>query len=539
MIQPRWYQEEAINAIYHYFTKNSGNPVIGLPTGSGKTLIPAIFIQRVLRHWPTQRFLMLTHVKELIEQAANVMNLVWPEAPLGIYSAGLKSKQLANSIIFAGIQSAIKNPMAFGTRNIIFVDEVHMVNQDETSMYRTFLAAMKLINPDVKLVGLSATLYRMGQGYITDGGLFTDIIYDMTGLNGFNRLIAEGHLCTLVPRRTTQELDVSNVGISKGDYIGSQLQHAVDKNDITYKALRESIEFGHDRKSWLIFSSGISHANHIAEMLNAFGIECASVHSKQTPEYNDTAIKAFKNGQLRAIANYGKLTTGFDYAGIDLIIMLRPTLSIPLWVQMLGRGTRPCAATNKQNCMVLDFARNTPRLGCVNDPIIPRKKNSAPGDVPVKLCPECGTYNHTRVQFCTSCGHEFQFQNKLVAKSGLHEIIKTDISTIPIYETFDVAHVTYSKRQKVDYMANGERNIRPAYIRATYVCGMQAFSENVFPEGKPYAKMLFHKWWMQRANGNAPATADEVLPHINKLRHPKRIKVWVNRKWPEIVSAEY
>jgi DNA repair protein RadD len=494
-------------------------------------------MKRVLQHWPTQRFILLTHVSEIIKQNANVLLTAWPEAPLGIYSAGLKQKQIANSIIYAGIQSAIKNVSCFGHRDMAFIDEAHLVSDDESSMYLQFLAELRLINPNLKIVGLSATPFRMGMGYLTGGKIFTDIIHDLTSMEGFNKLLADGYMKPLVPRRTHTELDVSNVQVKGGEFVGNQLQAAVDVDKVTYAGLRETCEAGANRRSWLIFASGIQHAEHIAECLQKFGVDCAAVHSKQSSEFNDSAIKAFQSGTLRAISNYSKLTTGFNHPAIDLIADFRPTMSIPLHIQKLGRGTRPTPSA--ANCMVLDFSRNVPRLGPINDPIIPRKKNSAPGDVPVKLCPECGTYNHTRVQFCTSCGHEFQFQNKLVAKSGLHEIIKTDISTIPIYETFDVAHVTYSKRQKVDYMANGERNIRPAYIRATYVCGMQAFSENVFPEGKPYAKMLFHKWWMQRANGNAPATADEVLPHINKLRHPKRIKVWVNRKWPEIVSAEY
>ena len=106
--------------------------------------------------------------------------------------------------------------MLFGHRDIIFVDEVHMVNQDENSMYQNFLSVMKLINPKVKIIGLSATLYRMGQGHITDNGLFTDVIYDMTDMEGFNKLIEEGYLLPLIPLRTKTQLDTDGVGISKG-----------------------------------------------------------------------------------------------------------------------------------------------------------------------------------------------------------------------------------------------------------------------------------------------------------------------------------
>ena len=147
-----------------------------------------------MRVWPTQRFMLLTHVKELIAQNVEALFEIWPNAPVGIYSAGLKSRDIAYPIIYAGIQSAIKNPMVFGHRDIIFIDECHLVNQDESSQYQTFLAAMKLINPNVKIIGMSATPFRMGLGYVTDGSIFTDIIHDITNLDNFNRLISEGYL---------------------------------------------------------------------------------------------------------------------------------------------------------------------------------------------------------------------------------------------------------------------------------------------------------------------------------------------------------
>lgn len=541
----RWYQEEAIDAIYHYFLSNNGNPVIGLPTGSGKTHIPTMFIKRVMKEWPNQRFMLLTHVKELISQAYNTMLSVWPNAPVGLYSAGLGRKDYALPIVFAGIQSAVKKPMLFGHRDIIFVDEVHMVNQDENSMYQNFLAVMKLINPYVKFIGLSATLYRMGMGLITDNGLFTDTIYDMTNVDGFNRLIAEGYLLPLIPLRTKIELDTSNVSIAKGDFIISQLEKSVDIAEITFEALRETVQAGYDRKSWLIFASGIDHSNHISEMLQSFGIDCASVHSKQSSEYNDKAIRAFKYGELRALSSYSKLTTGFDHPGIDLICDLRPTMSIPLHVQKYGRGTRPVYAPGfnlnnlserleaikqgpKQNCLALDFGRNTPRLGFINDPVIPRKKGEGTGDIPVKICNACGVFNHIKNKTCTNCNEEFEFEIKLTKTAGTHELIKSDL---PIIETFGVDKAIYIK---------GQKDGKPPYIKVTYHCGLRSFNEFIFPQslgGLPRHK--FHSWWKQRHISIPPTTADEALKYISELRCPKIIKVWINRKYPEIQNVEF
>jgi DNA repair protein RadD len=530
MITPRYYQEEALTAIYQYFLNGGkGNPLIGLPTGTGKSLIPAIFIERVMKLWPNQRFLMVTHVKELIAQNANVMLNVWPEAPLGIYSAGLKLKQTAQQIIFGGIQSMIKNASLFGHRDIAFVDEAHLISDDETSQYQTFFALMRLINPNLKIIGMSATLYRMGMGLITSNGLFTDVIYDRTDLEGFNNLVAEGFISPLIPLRTKIELDVSDVSIQKGEFVATQLQGAVDKAEITFKALQELVHAGQNRTSWLIFASGIEHAEHIAEQLGAFGIDCAPVHSKRPSEYNDAAIKAFKSNKLRAIVNYGKLTTGFDYPEIDLIGMLRPTLSVPLWVQMLGRGTRP--AYNKKNCLVLDFARNTPRLGPINDPQIPKMKKGMPGEMPIKICESCGTYNHTRVTNCCNCGEAFTFQQKLVSKAGTDELIRDAVTEpTPIIETLNVMSANYVKHK-------GKFG-KPPTIRATYFTP-QAYTEYICLEHPGMAGKIARDWWRRRHKEEPPVTVDAALAKIAELRCPRFIRVHINKKHPEILAAEF
>jgi DNA repair protein RadD len=529
MIQLRYYQQEALDALYNFFLTNPhGNPLIGLPTGTGKSVLPAAFIHGIMKQWPNQRFLMITHVKELIEQNANELLKVWPEAPLGIYSAGLKQKQTAQPIIFGGVQSMIKHPDWFGHRDIAFVDEAHLVSAEESSQYQTFFAFMKLINPNLKIIGMSATLYRMGMGMITENGLFTDVVYDKTNLEGFNELLSKGYMAPLIPLRTRTELDVSDVSVSKGEFVSTQLQGAVDKAEITYKALQELVHAGQNRRSWLIFASGIEHAEHIAEQLGAFGVDCAPVHSKRPAEYNDAAIIAFKSNQLRAIVNYGKLTTGFNHPGIDLIGMLRPTLSVPLWVQMLGRGTRPA----KENCLVLDFARNTPRLGPINDPVIPKAKKGEAGEMPIKICESCGCYNHTKVRFCTNCGEEFTFQQKLVAKAGTEELIRAaTVEPLPIIETFDVIGAHYVKHDS--------KSGKPPTLKVTYFTPGLPFTEYVCLEHSGMAGKMGRDWWRRRLAAEPPITIDDALKHVAQLKKPRYIRVHVNKRYPEILACEF
>jgi len=528
VIQLRYYQQEALDALYNFFlTHQTGNPLIGLPTGTGKSVLPAAFIQGVMRQWANQRFLMVTHVKELVQQNAEELLGLWAEAPLGIYSAGLKQKDTAHPIIFGSIQSMIKHPDWFGHRDIAFVDEAHLVSAEESSQYQTFFAFLKLINPNLKIIGMSATLYRMGMGMITENGLFTDVVYDKTNLEGFNELLAAGFMAPLIPLRTKTELDVSDVSIVKGEFVSTQLQGAVDKAEITFKALQELCHAGQNRKSWLLFASGIEHAEHIAEQLGAFGVDCAPVHSKRPSEYNDAAIRAFKSGQLRAIVNYGKLTTGFNHPEIDLIGMLRPTLSVPLWVQMLGRGTRPA----KDNCLVLDFARNTPRLGPINDPRIPNKKGASAGELPVKICEACGCYNHPRVRFCISCGEEFSFAVKIVSKAGTDELIKAAATEdLPKIETLSVMNVHYEKW-------DGKLG-KPPTLKVTYYTPAK-FNEWICLEHNGMAGKMARDWWRRRHKDEPPASIDEALKYTSNLKCPRFIRVHVNKKHPEILGAEF
>lgn len=530
-MQLRYYQQEALDALYNFFmTNQNGNPLIGLPTGTGKSVLPAAFIHGIMRQWPNQRFLMVTHVKELIQQNAEELLKVWPTAPLGIYSAGLKQKDTAHPIIFGGVQSMIRHPDWFGHRDIAFVDEAHLISGDDSSRYQSFFAFMKLINPRLKIIGMSATLYRMGMGMITENGLFTDVVYDKTNLEGFNELLERGYMSPLIPLRTKTELDVSDVSVNQGEFVATQLQGAVDKAEITFNALKEMCHVGASRRSWLIFSSGIEHAEHIAEQLGAFGIDCAPVHSKRPSDYNDAAIRAFKANELRAIVNYGKLTTGFNHPGIDLIGMLRPTLSVPLWVQMLGRGTR--IAEGKQNCMVLDFARNTPRLGPINDPTIPKMKKGEAGEMPVKICESCGAYNHTKVRFCCQCGEEFSFQVKIVSKPGTEELIRAAVTEpLPQIERFGVINTTYVKHEG--------KGGRPPTLKVTYFTTGLAFKEYICLEHNGMAGKMARDWWRRRHKEEPPKTIDTALEYVSQLKEPRFIRVHVNKLHPEILSCEF
>ena len=347
--QDRPYQTEAEAALYNFFVTYpvpERNPVIAMPTGTGKAIVIARFCQHVMQRWQGQKIMMLVDSKELVEQNADKLRSIWAQAPVGIYSAGLGEKTAHMPLTFAGIQSAAKNPELFGHQDILIIDECHMLSPDEEGIYKKFIAELRKINPNLRVIGLSATPYRQGLGMITDGGIFTDVCYDITGLNAFNQLLDDGYLSTLIPMPTQTVLDVSGVKKLGGEFIQNQLQAAVARFDLTRDALAEAAVAAENRHHWLIFATGIDHVKMIVSILEQMGISAAGIHSSSkkhpmTDAERDDNIARFKAGQIRALVNADILTKGFDFPALDCIILLRPTNSVVLHVQILGRGTRP------------------------------------------------------------------------------------------------------------------------------------------------------------------------------------------------------
>ncbi|MBX9594811.1 MAG: DEAD/DEAH box helicase, partial [Roseomonas sp.] len=404
MMELRPYQRAAIDALYDYFAGNTGNPLVDLPTGTGKSVVIAGFVKEAVAAWPDTRILMLTHVKELIQQNFMALIRMWPGAPAGIYSAGLSRRDIHAQVLFAGIQSIHKHAAKVQRCDLVIIDEAHLLSTNDSGMYRKFLAELNVINTGLlKVVGFTATPYRLDSGLLHKGKdrIFTDIAYSARVLD----MIQQGYLSPVVPKRTSTQLDVGGVGTRGGEFIAKDLEAAVDRDEVTRAAVAEIVEHGKDRGSWLCFCSGVSHAKHVRDAIREAGFSAEVVTGETPPGERDTIIQAFKAGRLRCITNANVLTTGFDAPGTDLIALLRPTKSVGLYVQMVGRGTR--LAPGKDDCLVLDFAGNTARHGPIDTVDGHKDPTEGEGEAPTKVCPECETINHASVRRCFSCGYEF------------------------------------------------------------------------------------------------------------------------------------
>lgn len=410
----RDYQQRSIDELYAWLEANKGHPCLVLPTGAGKSHIVAALCKDALQSWPSTRVLMLTHVKELIQQNAEKMRLHWPNAPMGIYSASVGKRQLGQPITFAGIQSVRRRVSQLGHVDLIIVDECHLISHKEQGAYRDLINALTEINPKLRVVGLTATPWRLGHGRIDEGeALFDGLIEPVT----IEELIYKGYLAPLRSKITSHHLSADGVKKRGGEYIEKDLQRAIDTDSHNAAVVEEVTRLAGDRKMWLFFCTGVDHSLHIRDLLREHGITAETVHGGTPKVERERIISDYKAGKIKALTNANVLTTGFDAPDIDLIAMLRPTMSPSLYTQMAGRGLRPKSHTD--HCLVLDFAGVVRQHGPITA-VQPPQKAGKGGEAPVKVCPDCFEILHLSVKRC-ECGHEFASDSPEPKKFRLHD----------------------------------------------------------------------------------------------------------------------
>lgn len=550
---PRDYQDYAVGKVFEYFAENEfpGNPLVAMPTGTGKSPVIALIILQALQMYSGTRIMMLTETKELVEQNYRKLKEIWPMAPVGIYCDGLGRKDFHYPVTFGTIGSVKSVPAAFGYIDFVIVDECHGISTDDDTMYRQFLSALRQVNPKVKVIGTTATHWRMKQGLLTEGenALFTDIIVDMTDLESYNWFFEQGYLVPPTPRPTSVEYDLLNVKIKGGEYDQKSAQAAVDNQKKNEAVVLELLEFGQHRHCGMVFAGGVEHCQHLYDIFKYYGESVTWVASRgMSGKQRDYNIAMFKAGDAKWMINNGILTTGFDHPPVDIMGIARLILSPGLWVQILGRGTRPLfahgfdltmaagrlaaiAASLKQNCLVLDFANNTTRLGTINAPRIPlppeRKRK---GDAPIRICDGCGCYNHASARICWQCGHEFPRYLKIdetASKKALVTTVNSGVAPVPIAEYKEVAvdHVTYSLHKKPG---------KPDSMKVEYHCGRKVFREWVLFDHQQWSGKA-RAWWRKFSGTSfAPASTEMALSMTDVLRQPRAIEVAANLEFPDI-----
>lgn len=526
----REYQQKSIDELFDWFSNGGiGNPLMVLPTGAGKSVIIAKLMQIIIDKWPGQRICICTHSKELIEQNHEKLVSIWPLAPAGIYSAGLGRKDSHAQILYAGIQSIANKALHVGWFDLLFVDECHLIPKKGQGRYLKLIEDVKRINPNVRIIGLTATPFRLDSGYLYEGkdAIFSDIATEVSVLE----LLELGYLSPLVSRPTHIDLDTSNIKKRGGEFITGDIERAIhDQNHIS-RALENAIPAAEGRKRWLVFCPSVETAHEASDYLEDAGFTSAVVSGKTEKNERARLIEAYKTGEIKALCNCEVLTTGFDAPETDVIVMLRPTESTALYIQMLGRGMR--IAEGKENCLVLDYAGNIERHGCVDDPNIkiPREKRE-PGEAPVKICSNCEAYCHAAAAECPECGELFPAPKPDIDQEHSKKALLSNQNLPELEDVIDWEFAPHNKpgkptSLKVTYLAPG---ILPRAIVSEWVCF----------EHEGFARQKAHQWWLGHS-GKAPAPSGilEAIDRIEELELPSQIEVIKEGKYYRITRRYF
>ncbi len=391
--QLRPYQQEAVDATLNHFRKSDESAVIVLPTGAGKSLVIAELARLARR-----KILVLTHVKELVEQ--NHAKYQSYGLSGGIYAAGLKRKEKHHQVTFASVQSVAANLDQFRDEySLVIIDECHRVSGEETSQYQRIIELLRQQNDSLKVLGLTATPYRLAMGWIyryhyrgfvrgTDDEQdkpFRHCIYELP----LSYMINRGYLTRpeLVNAAVAQ-YDFSALTQDRfGEYAEKDVNQLLSKHQRVTRAIIEQVmEMAAERQGVMIFAATVQHAQEIAGYLPEQ--ETALVTGATDLRDRDRLIQRFKQRQLKYLVNVSVLTTGFDAPHVDLIAILRPTQSVSLYQQIVGRGLR--LDEGKQDCLVIDYAGNHVNL---HHPEVGEPKPN-PDSEPVQVfCPGCGFAN--------------------------------------------------------------------------------------------------------------------------------------------------
>lgn len=534
MIVLRSYQSATLAKLWSWFRANpTGNPIIEATVGAGKSLMIAEAIRQALAY-PHTRVLMCVASRELCRQNAERLISLWPEAPVGIYSAGLKSKVLDARIIYATIGSIYKRWSQLGDVSLLMIDECHNVSAKDQGMYRDLIRNLLTICPNMRVIGWTGTAFSGNGVWLHDAEtpLFTDIAARVT----MRELLDQGYLAPLVTPKTETRLSAEGVKIQGGDFVVSQLAKAIDKTDLVDACADELVRIGADRKRWFCYGATVEHCHHIRDALRARGIT-AEVISANTPHLErDRSLAMLKAGHLRAIVNVATMTTGVDVPELDLIALMRNTRSPVLAIQISGRGMR--TSPGKADCLFVDFTDTLQALGPIDLIKGRARQTTGGGEAPFKICDECGTRNTASARVCVECGAEFQIEEK--PKHNDHPSNAPALSTdfAPRLERHEVARVEY------DYWPG--RDGKTPTLKVTYYGPfMRIASEWVCFEHVGYARNKAVGWWAIRTphaapGATIPSTIDEAERRAPaELRIPSAIIIDTRPKFPEITGYEW
>ena len=418
----RPYQQRSVDDTTAYWRSGRNNPLIVLPTAAGKTRVIAALCAYMLAKGG--RVLVLAHRSELVSQNAAALRDALPaDVKIGIWAASLGRRDVER-VTVASRDSVANSIALLGRIDLVIIDEAHLVSTKEQTRYAKILAQVREGRPGAQVLGLTATPYRLDQGYLTqgEGALFDAVSTEVS----VNELLDEGYLTQVITGDATAQISTANLSVRAGEFVAADLELAADIDEVT-QALAADIKAALDngRTSALVYGVSVAHCHHLQDALRSIGVGAHVVTGDTVSEYRRQVLEDFKTRRIPCIVSMDVLTTGFDAPCVDIVAIVRATMSTSLYVQIIGRGMRlingmfgnlptraarleAIASSSKPNCLVFDYGGNIARHGPINDVRVKEKKAKiTPGEAPVKTCPGCKAQQPAGVRICGGCGFEF------------------------------------------------------------------------------------------------------------------------------------
>ena len=464
---------------------------------SGKSYMIAEAIRRWKEAYPPFRVCVLAHRKELVDQNAKELHGIDPSADIGIYAAGLGEHDTGHAITYASIDSIYNKAGCFLPFDVLIIDECHRIPLRGEGKYRRFITDCQQFNPNLRVIGFTATPYRLAGGPICHKNyILNEVCYETK----IDELIRDGYLCPLRSKVSTEAPDLSSVKKSCGDYQQKSLGSAVRDASLVRRAVEDALAHlnSETRKCCVWFCVDVDHCQAVLNELRFHGESAAAVTGETDNATRDRLVEAFRAGQFRHLLNVNVFTEGFNVKQVDAVVMLRPTLSKALYVQMVGRGMR--LHPSKTDCIVLDYGHNIETHGPIDAPY--------DGHVRVEVCAKCREVFARGIRKCPKCGWEIPKQaieerEKAERERKMHEERAAQLAILGSTPTeYPVSSVMVSRHEKAGV----------ASLCVTYRCGIQTFREWVCLNHEGYARTKAERWWRERFGEKADIpSVDEAL----------------------------
>ena len=547
----RPHQEEAIETMWGAI-KGQINTLMVCPCSFGKSLVLAKLAQRILEKDPSYRVLFLVDREILVSQLRDGITTYFPEmvGHIGIVCSSVTDNFChERRITIASRQSLVKRLSDIEPVHAVLADECHMYavprEKEEPDQFGFILNAMRDKNKHTRLIGCTATPYRLTDGFIygshnKPGSLpyWEDIDYECK----VETLLEGGYLAPLVGKTVVEErfsLDLSRVGMVGGDYNLGQLDALMTKDVYLQGAINAWKEHASDRNKTAMFCVSIEHAEAAAQAFRAQGIPAIAIHSKLGRIGGFSAMESLKSGECKVYTSVGKLTTGMDVPDIDALILARPTKSTALFKQIIGRAQR--IFPGKTDAFILDLVGLTNEFGTNLDRlkvIVPKSADdNLEKEKSAKKCPICQTELEINSIECPECGYIYEVLLQEANAKELRDIewakkqAPVEMGIVNVY-----AEVFLSKKsgkQLLRIVFTGDDNHWNPTRASAWLCfPNDGYSQGACKRGRSIWNGLF-------PSVPTPQSAEHAIQFKDNLVCPVSIVVDKNGEYPDIMKINY